>query len=145
MTIRTMIAGLALLVCSAPAWAGDVTDERSAGFKASKRAMAEIQEAIAAQDTGGTAARARDMAQFAARIPHLFPPGSSGGWFSGARSAIWDSFPDFERKAQSFASAAQALADLAETGTAERDRLLEAYARLGESCRDCHRPYKAGF
>lgn len=142
---RTMIAGLVLLACSAPAWAGDVTDDRSAGFKASKRAMAEIQDAIAAQDTARVAVLARDMARFGGRIPHLFPPGSIGGWFSGARSAIWEDFPDFQRKAQAFTSAAQSLADLAETGTEERGSLLDAHARLGETCRDCHRPYKTGF
>lgn len=126
------------------AMAMDPASERSDGFKASKRAAGVIQEALENGNVTAAIEPATSMAVFAARIPSLFPPGSNGGFFSKARDEIWRNFPDFEEKSRVFQARAQSLAELAASDHADSAQVADAFGKVMESCKDCHRTYKAG-
>jgi cytochrome c556 len=122
-----------------------VRAEREAGFKANKRAVALIKDAIKSGDMAAIAKPAQDMAAFGENIPGLFPPGSQGGFFSPAKPQIWGNFADFQQKAQAFQTSAQALADEAQaavSGTGDKARVEEAFKQLTGSCAACHDPYR---
>lgn len=143
--ILPLVAASLLTCTSLATWAADPVAERVAGFKASKKASAQIREAIERGDHVAVAQSARDMAAFAARVPELFPPGSKGGFFSAAKDAIWTSFPDFAEKAKAFETQAFALERVASTMPVDQGAVLSAYKRLGTTCTQCHQSYKRGF
>lgn len=126
------------------AGAGDVIAERESGFKVSKRAVAGIKVALADGNMAAIVAPAKTMAEFAERIPSLFPAGSKGGFFSAAKEDIWRNFPDFVQKSNSFQSNAQALAALAASNSPDKAAVSAALSRVVDDCRACHQLYKRG-
>lgn len=125
--------------------ASDVVTERESGFKDSKRAVASIKDAQADGNMTTVAASAKTMAEFAERIPSLFPAGSKGGFFSAAREDIWRNFPDFVQKSKSFQRNAQALATLASSPSPDKTAVSAAFAKMMEDCKTCHQSYKRGW
>jgi cytochrome c556 len=124
------------------AGASDVISEREAGFKASKRAVSSIKDALADSNMAAVAASAKSMAEFAEQIPSLFPPRSKGGFFSAAKEEIWRSFPDFVEKSRSLQSDAQALAALAASPSPDKATINAAFVKVTEDCKTCHQAYK---
>jgi cytochrome c556 len=131
------------LILSA-AIAGDAVSEREHGFKNSKRAVTTIKDALSTGDMATVAASAKTMADFAERIPDLFPPGSKGGFFSAAKDDIWRDFPDFTQKSKTLQRDAQALATLAAAPSPDRAAVNAAFSNVTEDCKTCHQTYKKG-
>ncbi|OIR07943.1 cytochrome c' [mine drainage metagenome] len=130
-----------LLASTGMVLAADPIAERIHGFKDNKHAVAAIKDAMASGHQAAITAPAKQIAAFAARIPSLFPAGSTND-DSKARDAIWDNFPDFTAKAQALQSNAQALADLTATGKATPAQVKTAFVKVAESCKACHLRYK---
>lgn len=145
MTGKQLLTLIFASITITSASASDVVSEREAGFKASKRAVSAIKEALAEGNMAVVAASANSMAEFAERIPGLFPPGSKGGFFSAAKEGIWRSFPDFVEKSRSFQDTAQALATLAASPSPDKVAVDIAFTKVMEDCKACHRSYKKGW
>lgn len=69
----------------------------------------------------------------------FMPQGIPAG--SRAEPAIWDDWSDFERRAQDFQDAAQAVAEAAQNGGLEAARDL--VRPLQQTCGGCHSTYRA--
>ncbi|UCV17789.1 c-type cytochrome [Ferribacterium limneticum] len=145
MTTKHLIALILGGLIISAAVASDVISERESGFKASKRAVATIKDALADGNMTTVAASAKTMAEFAERIPSLFPAGSKGGFFSAAKEDIWRNFPDFVQKSKNFQSNAQELATLASSPSPDKAAVSAAFAKVTENCKTCHQPYKKGW
>lgn len=145
MTTKQLIALIFSGFIISTAGASDVISERESGFKGSKRAVATIRDALAEGNMATIATSAKAMAEFAERIPSLFPAGSKGGFFSAAKEDIWRSFPDFVQKSKSFQANAQALAALAAAPSPDKAAVSTAFAKVTDDCKTCHQPYKKGW
>ncbi|UCV27433.1 c-type cytochrome [Ferribacterium limneticum] len=145
MTTKKLIALIVSGLIISTAGASDVISERESGFKGSKRAVATIKDALAEGNMATVATSAKSVADFAERIPSLFPAGSKGGIFSAAKEDIWRSFPDFVQKSKSFQVNAQALAALAVAPSPDKAAVNEAFAKVTADCKSCHQPYKKGW
>ncbi|ATE61894.1 cytochrome c [Thauera sinica] len=132
------------LVLMSSANAADPVRERIDGFKDSKRAIAEIKDAIEKGDMTTVAKQARSMVVFARKIPGLYPPDAQGGFFSAAKRSIWTNFPDFVQRAEAFESSAWRLAELAASSDADVAALSKRLQQVADSCAACHRSYKRG-
>lgn len=127
------------------ACASDVISERESGFKGSKRAVASIKDALANSNMETVAVSARTLAEFAERIPSLFPPGSKGGFFSPAKDDIWRNFPDFVQQSKSLQLNSQELATLASSPSADKNAVNAAFSKVIADCKTCHQSYKRGW
>ncbi|SEQ34288.1 cytochrome c [Giesbergeria anulus] len=144
---RLFTAASALIVMVGTALnvvAADPISEREAGFKSSKKTSVQIKEAIERGDHASVATSARSLAVFAAKVPDLFPAGSKGSFFSGAKDSIWANFPDFVQKSKAFELEALELERLATSEPVNKGALLSSYQRLSNTCSGCHQPYKRG-
>jgi cytochrome c556 len=124
--------------------AADPADERIEGFKESKRGVARIEDAIRKGDALTVADQARVLAMFAEKIPRLFPADAKGGFLSKAKGEIWQSFPDFSQKANSFQVSAQQLEASARGDNVDVGVLNQRLRAVQDSCVSCHRQYKKG-
>lgn len=124
--------------------AADPVDERIEGFKESKRGVARIEDAIRKGDALTVADQARLLALFAEKIPSLFPADAKGGFLSKAKGEIWQSFPDFSQKANSFQVSAQQLEASARGDNVDAGVLNQRLRAVQDSCVSCHRQYKKG-
>jgi cytochrome c556 len=117
--------------------------------RAASKAVSELlqQSRIALVDgnMAAIAVSAKAMAEFAERIPGLFPTGSNGGFFSAARENIWHNFPDFVQKSKSFQGNAKALATLATSPSPDNAAVNAAFTKVIEDCKACHQQYKKGW
>jgi len=94
---------------------------------------------LPADDAAFTKA-ATDLAVMAGMaLEGFMPQGIPSG--SRALPAIWESWSDFERRAQDFQQAAQAVADAAQSGGLEAARDL--VRPLQQTCGGCHSTYRA--
>lgn len=141
---KQLCAALVSTFAMSPVSASDVNSEREAGFKGSKRAISAIKDDLAAGNLAAVAKSASSMAEFAEKIPALFPPGSKGGFFSAAKAEIWENFPDFVEKSKSFQLNAQALSTLASTSPPDKAVLNAAFTKVTDDCKTCHQFYKRG-
>lgn len=90
------------------------------------------------------AARAASIQQVAAKIPELFPEGTSmddGIGKTGAKPAIWAEWSKFQDAAKNMGEEAGTLASVAVTG--DRDAIGVQFAALGkQGCGGCHTPFR---
>ena len=90
------------------------------------------------------AARARDMAAGAARMPALFPAGTSlddAPGKTGAKPEIWRDWPGFLAASDTFGKLSFELALAAGTGDKEAvAAAMRSFARVG--CGGCHRTFR---
>lgn len=90
------------------------------------------------------AARAASIQQVAAKIPSLFPEGTSmndGVGKSGAKPAIWFDWPGFEAAAHKMGEEAGKLASAG--ATRDQDAIATQFAALGKSgCGGCHTTFR---
>jgi cytochrome c556 len=83
---------------------------------------------------------ATDLAALSGMVTDGFmPQGAPDG--SRALPAIWESWSDFEMRAQNFQEAAQAVANAAQSGGLEGARDL--VRPLQQTCGGCHSTYRA--
>ena len=154
-TLALLIAGAMLAAgylatrYSPPAWADDLqaaVDARRALMKEMGGEMKAIADALDAKstDTAGMQKHAEVIAADAAKIPGLFPAGSSADDLPGkthAKSEIWKDFDAFKAIAATLATNAGKLADAAKSGdvtavTAELDMTAH------DGCGACHKQFR---
>ncbi|TMJ18761.1 MAG: cytochrome c [Alphaproteobacteria bacterium] len=83
---------------------------------------------------------ARSLARWARTLPTLFPAGTNLPG-SHALPAVWSDRAGFEARAAAYATAAQALAQAAQSG--DRAAFLTQWAAVRQTCSACHETYKA--
>jgi cytochrome c556 len=90
------------------------------------------------RELGAIKADAEAISELATHVAHLFPAGSTQHP-TQARSAIWQNWPDFERRARVLLAASRKLA-----GSNSNDAgALAAQARaLTQACSGCHEKYR---
>jgi cytochrome c556 len=85
---------------------------------------------------------ARSLAQWAAVLPTMFPPGTGPGTANTrARADIWSNRADFEQKARDYAAAASRLADLAQAG--DMPAAAKQWDATWKTCGACHDHYRS--
>ena len=90
------------------------------------------------RDVGAINEDAKAIAERAAHIVHLFPPGSMQPP-TDARSSIWKNWSDFERLAKALETES---AKLAETSSGDIPALTTQVRAVSRVCNDCHEPYR---
>jgi cytochrome c556 len=141
-------AAIALAVPSLPA-AQDATvivKQRQETMKEIGGHMKAINEFIeaGAGSAEDVAARATAIQDVSAKIPSLFPEGTSlddGVGKTGAKPAIWADWGGFEAAAKKMGDEAGKLASTASAG--DRDAIATQFAALGKSgCGGCHTNFR---
>jgi cytochrome c556 len=107
----------------------------SAGSFVAMKAAAE-----AGADVHGLVLPARTLARWARTLPSLFPAGTNLP-SSKALPAVWSDRAGFEARAAAYATAAQALAEAAQSG--DRAVFLTRWGELRTTCGACHDDYRA--
>jgi cytochrome c556 len=128
--------------------AGDpasIIEERQALMKDQGRHMKAINGILEnGGDVSGVAEHARALAAAAQRIPALFPEGTSmddNVGRTGAKSAIWQDWTEFEAAAHRFGEESAKLVEVAATG--DRAAVAEQFVTLGkQGCGNCHTPFR---
>lgn len=142
--VRSLLLAITALALAPLASAADPVRERIDGFKASKRSVAVIEDAITQGDKLTIAEQTRLLAIFAEKIPDLYPADARGGFLSQAKSEIWQNFPDFVEKAKAFQSSSQQLEQAAASSDADVALLSQRLRQLQNACSSCHKSYKRG-
>jgi cytochrome c556 len=83
---------------------------------------------------------ARSLARWARTLPSLFPAGTDLP-NSHALPTVWSDRAGFEARAAAYATAAQALAEAAQSG--DRAAFLTQWAAVRQTCSGCHDTYKS--
>ena len=143
-TASALLLVITALAMAPGAAAADPVRERVDGFKASKRSIAAIEDAMSQGDLPSVAEQARVLAVFAEKIPSLFPPDANPGFFSGAKGAIWQDFPDFTAKAGAMYDSARQLEQTATSPQADVGVLQQRLRQVQNACMSCHNSYKRG-
>jgi cytochrome c556 len=154
-TLALLVAGAAIAAgylaprYSPPAWADDLqaaVDARRALMKEIGGEMKAIADALDAKstDTASMEKHAELIQADAAKIPTLFPTGSSADDLPGkthAKPEIWQNFDGFKTIAAALGTEAGKLADAAKSGdtTAVADQ-LDQTAHNG--CGACHKQFR---
>ena len=129
-----------LLALSAPlpAFASDLVDTRKANFRENVTILKAIRGQIGSEDWQGIADGAQKIADWAEKMPELFPASAPS---RGALPAIWKNFDDFKTIAMDNHKAALALKDAALSK--DGDAVMGAVQSLGATCKNCHSSYQA--
>jgi len=154
-TLALLVAGAVIAAgyfaprYSPPAWADDVqaaVDARRALMKAVGGEMKAIADAldVKSTDTASMQKHAELIQADAARIPTLFPTGSSADDLPGkthAKPEIWQNFDDFKTIAATLGTEAGKLSDAAKSGdTTAVAAQLDQTAHNG--CGACHKQFR---
>ncbi len=115
--------------------------DRRAGFKHMGENFKAMKEAI---DSGGDVAplavRAAEIADWAKRIPTMFPPGSDSGGGTHAKPDIWTDRAGFDQHASELQQAAAKLEQAAASGN--KDAFAAQWRATGQVCGGCHKTYR---
>lgn len=139
--IRLIYAIMAVICVPAIALAASPKAERIAGYKASKRAVASIKDALDSGEFAAATDPAQAMSAFAARLISLYPQEVGDEFVSASMEAILKNYPDFSQKAEAFAGATRELAELTATAAPDPARLRASLGNVQASCLACHRSY----
>ncbi len=82
---------------------------------------------------------ARSIVDMANMIESAFPPESDFG-DTDAKEEIWENKGDFNQKALKLIKASEAMVRLIEAN--ERDKALEQFKAIGNTCKACHKKYR---
>ena len=125
---------------------GDAIKARKALMKDNSRAFRAI-AAYVKKGKGSPAdvnAQARTLAAAAAKIPGLFPKGTSlsdGAGKTRAKPAIWSDRAKFDASAANFGKLAMNLSAAAQSG--DKKAIAAAFGSVGKgACGACHRAYR---
>ncbi len=121
-----------------------VIQTRQAAFEMQSGIAAAMKDAVDRKaDVKKYADAAKALADYAAVIPSLFPPGTGTGEDTHALPKIWSDRAGFEEAAANYGAAAKALAAKASAGDAEG--FATAFQAMGKTCGACHRAYRAKY
>ena len=116
-----------------------VVKERMVNMENMAKRLKAINERIKdKRELGEVKADAEAIAELATHVMHLFPAGSTQHP-TQARAAVWQNWPDFERRARLLLTASRKLA-----GTEPNDAgTIGAQARaVTQACGGCHEKYR---
>lgn len=91
-------------------------------------------------DVKGLTDAAKGLSAWGHVIPTLFPDGTQIGHNTHARPEIWSDRPGFEKAAETFWTAADKLATLAEAN--DKAGFAAQYTTTTQACGGCHRNYR---
>ena len=117
----------------------DLIAKRQALMKdngAQARTAGQMVQGVTPFDAAAAKAAMEKLAANATEIPVDFPAGSEGG---DALPSIWENFADFEARAATLKTAAEAAAVAAEQGI---EAFGPAFQAVGQSCSGCHELYR---
>jgi cytochrome c556 len=83
------------------------------------------------------------IAEWSARLPDLFPPGTENGHHTRALPAIWSDRAGFERAAADLTKAAETMAKAAAAG--DRPAFIKSASVTNLACARCHFTYRFGL
>jgi cytochrome c556 len=125
-----------------PATPTEIIAARKAGYKHVGDLFGGMKKGIdAGADVAPFAPQAKEIADWARKVPSLFPPGTETGGETHALPAIWTNKADFDAKAANFAAAADKLSDAAASG--DKAAFEAQWKATGGTCGACHRDYRA--
>ncbi len=138
------IAGAFSLLASMGAGAAEAPQaavaERQAGEHRAGEIMRDLRlDVLAGRDVVPLAEKAQLVADWAARLPALFPPGSDQGE-TNALPAVWFDRAGFAAKARALDEQARLLVAAARAG--DRAAFAAAYLSTGNACAECHRFFR---
>ncbi|MGH7485145.1 MAG: c-type cytochrome, partial [bacterium] len=81
---------------------------------------------------------ARAINELAAKIPQLFPPGSTQ-YPTAAKAAIWQDLADFTEKAKTLTVEAK---KLTATNISDAKTVRDQFRAVAYACDDCHEKYR---
>lgn len=115
-----------------------IVEQRVKRFKQSGADIQSVfKKHIPAKDFGAIEAAALRIAVWASEMPDAFPAGSTS---VGARSTLWENFPDFKAKAEANETAARNLK--AAVGSQDMQQIVAAAKKVGATCKSCHDAYR---
>lgn len=121
----------------------DTIAARQAGYKKTGDNAGAIKKVLdAGGDTKTVAANAQEIADWAKKIPTMFPAGSGpeAGIKTRALPAIWADKADFEKKAADLGVAAGKLVLALNSGDLGASKA--AFGAMGGTCGACHKTYR---
>ncbi|MEA2985011.1 MAG: hypothetical protein QOD94_1265 [Alphaproteobacteria bacterium] len=120
--------------------ASGVVKERMVSMESMATALKIITQRIKRKhDLESVKSNARSIAEGAASMSTLFPPGT-GQRPSEAKAQLWQNWADFEAKAQALATESGKLAAL---DTRDLKALNAQAMRVSDACGNCHELYRA--
>ncbi len=155
-TLAVRLAAVGLLVLSGLGWAYAQTAPAGAAVPlppdtiiAVRQAGYDLQAGVAAGmkavidaggDIKGLADGAKGLSAWGHVIPAMFPDGTQTGHNTKARPEIWSDRAGFEKAAETFWTAADRLATLAEAN--DKAGFAAQYTTTTQACGACHRAYR---
>lgn len=119
----------------------EIIAERRAGYKHIGDNFKAMKDAVeGGADVAPLAGRAQEVADWAARIPSLFPPGTETGGGTHAKPEIWSDRAGFEAASRDLLAAATKLQKAAASG--DKAAFAEQFKATGATCGACHRTYR---
>jgi cytochrome c556 len=136
-------ATLVVVAVASPGGAHDhatgVVKERMESMEAMGKRLKVIRDRIKAKsDLAAIKADAQAIKELAPHVTHLFPPGSTAAP-TQARAAVWQNWPDFEKKAKALETE---IAKLVDANPDEAAALASQVRAVSQSCTDCHEKYR---
>lgn len=134
------IAGAFLLLAAAAAPPAAVIAERRAGMHGAGVVMADLRaDILAGRAVAPLAGAAQRVADWAARLPALFPPDSEHG-DTNALGSVWGDPAGFAAKARALDEQARRMVAAARAG--DRAGFADAYRATAGACGQCHRDFR---
>jgi len=127
------------LSLSAHSGASGVVKERMDGFKAAKKSMRTLKNALRSDNFSVIVSEASSLESWFSELDSLFPVGSNPAP-SEALDSIWEEFNSFSGMAKETTNYASLLRKAAHR--ADSSSASEAYFSLAASCKACHDDYR---
>jgi cytochrome c556 len=140
----TAAAILMLLSVALPGRAHDhatgVVKERMESMETMGKRLKAIRDRIKAKrDLAAVKTDAEAIKELAPHITHLFPAGSNDAP-TQATKAVWQNWPDFEKKAKSLETE---VAKLVEANPDDRAAVTSQVLAVSQTCMNCHEKYRS--
>jgi cytochrome c556 len=117
-------------------------EQRQAAFKEIKASVADVKDAMKAQDFAAAESSAEIILSNAKKVTKLFPAGSYEG-DTRAKKKIWNNLEDFQARQQKLVTDAEQLVTASESG--DKAELKSAFKALAKNCKGCHWKYRQVF
>jgi cytochrome c556 len=140
--MQKMLATILILVSLAASGAdtnAEAIAARQAAFKSIKESMAEIKDAMQAENFSAAGDSARTVLDNARAVTKLFPAGSYQG-DTRAKEKIWENLEDFTQRQQQLIADTETLVSAAESK--DTKQLKAAFKQTAQNCKDCHMKYR---
>jgi cytochrome c556 len=147
---RRLMAGIAFIgglstgaieLAQAQGGGAEIITARQAGYKRTGENVQEIKKAVdAGSDLTPLAARAQEIADWARRIPTMFPPGSDTGAKTAALPAIWTDKANFDTAAAALATQADKLVQVMKAN--DKAAVAAQFGATTAACGACHRNFR---